>query len=189
MSNVPAEAEEGLTSSRRVRDAEPHIVRTWLVCAISAARGMGRGGLRLHRACGHTTARSGTWPGGLDQTVEAGASTRVVPGARRRPARAAENRASGPSFSLCLRIWTCGLPLTALEPDRCRCGHRRGLRAEGVLGLGVQPTCWLTRHKRCSALGQDQWITSVMLPTLLVMVACISAGMIVHHGPCERREW
>ena len=22
------------------------------------------GGLRLHRACGHTTARSGTWPGG-----------------------------------------------------------------------------------------------------------------------------
>jgi hypothetical protein len=28
-----------------------------------------------------------------------------------------------------------------------------------------------------------------MLTTLLVMVACISAGMIVHHGPCECREW
>jgi hypothetical protein len=36
MSNVPAEAEEGLTSSRRVRDAEPHNVRTWArVCDFS----------------------------------------------------------------------------------------------------------------------------------------------------------
>ena len=65
----------------------------------------------------------------------------------------------------------------------------RWLRAEGVLGFGGATDLLADRHKRCSALGQDQWITSVMLTTLLVMVACISAGMIVDHGPCERREW
>lgn len=38
------------------RDAAPHKVRTWLVCAISAARGMVTAGLRPHRACERTVA-------------------------------------------------------------------------------------------------------------------------------------
>jgi hypothetical protein len=162
MSNVPAEAEEGLTSSRRVRDAEPHNMRMWLVCAISAARGM---------------VVAGAWrQGRARRKVEADGQPR-------------SGRAGRPPFSSCLRNWTCGPALAALEPGRCIPGPRRGLCAEGVLGFGGATDLLADRHKRCSALGQDQWITSVMLTTLLVMVACISAGMIVHHGPCERREW
>ena len=65
--------------------------------------------------------------------------------ARRRPA-------GRPPLS---RNSTCGPPLAALEPGRCRCGPRRGLRAEGVHGVGVQPTSIADRHKRCNTLAQS----------------------------------
>jgi hypothetical protein len=98
--------------------------------------------------------------------------------------------AGRPTLSLFSLIFeTCGLALAALEPGRCRCGTRRGLGAQGAHGAGGSTDLIADRHKRCNALGQDQWITSVTLTTLLVIVAFISAGMIVNHFHPEYRKW
>ena len=81
-----------------------------LVCAVSTARGMVMAVSACIAPVGARRLRFGSWPRvggllGLDQMVEAGAGARVVrpgraPGAVRKPARAAEIRASGPSFFL-----------------------------------------------------------------------------------------
>jgi hypothetical protein len=72
---------------------------------------------------------------GLDQMVEAGAGARVVPGARRKPGRAAEIRA-GPrtAFFILLAKLNLRPPLAALEPGRCRCGPADGFAREGSRG-------------------------------------------------------
>ena len=90
---------------------------------------------------------------GVDQMVEAaGCQGRV-----RRKAEAGEGSresglASGPPFSLCLRIWTCGPALAALEPGRCRRGPGRGLGADGVRGWGAPTSAAAGRVERAAAV-------------------------------------
>jgi hypothetical protein len=125
-------------------DAVLHKVRTRLVCAISAARGMVMPGLRPHRADGCTAAPgpghgpSAKQGGGLDQMVEAGADARVVPGGRRKPARAAEVRARRPTFFTLLAnlgpaalVWSLWNPV-AVDAAPAAGGARRGGRGAGA---------------------------------------------------------
>jgi hypothetical protein len=46
-----------------------------------------------------------------------------------------------------------------------------------------------TAMSRCARLSGTRERQSVMLTTLLVIVASIAAGMIVHQRRHERREW
>jgi hypothetical protein len=64
--------------------------------------------------------------------------------------------ASDPFF-LGFRNRTCGPPLAALEPGRCRCGPRCWLRAEGVRGYGMLPALSETRTKADSRACGKAW--------------------------------
>jgi hypothetical protein len=149
MSKVPAEPEEGLTSSRRVA----FIGRT------KCARGLGRAisavkGAWLWRLSGRTTAPGpGHGPSAkqsglldLNQMVEAGA--KVEPDRRpwanvhRDPARPA-----GRLFHFACEIGLA-TAFVALEPGRCRCGSRPGApRVRGPGGVWDAACFELDPHK------------------------------------------
>jgi hypothetical protein len=70
----------------------------------------------------------------------------------------------------------------ALEPGAPRCCAEWINRSES--GAASH-----TAMSRCARLSGTRERQSVMLATLLIIVASIAAGMIVHRKRHERREW